>query len=93
MFGEDENGCAHHVMGIVHNSANYLPDLLEHMADTYPNLTVKNGVLCRGSDIETTTMAAYKEQVFVFRKMISGDFCRFYLLGPNLQTFLEFGLS
>lgn len=63
VFGEDERGHAHHVMGIVHNSANYLPDLLEHMADKYPNLTVKNGVLCRGSDIETTTMASYKEQV------------------------------
>uniref|UniRef100_A0A0A9X9C8 Round spermatid basic protein 1-like protein n=1 Tax=Lygus hesperus TaxID=30085 RepID=A0A0A9X9C8_LYGHE len=64
VFGEDEHGSAHHVMGIVHNSANYLPDLLDHMAESYPNLTVKNGVLCRGSDIETTTMASYKDQVY-----------------------------
>lgn len=50
-------------MGIVHNAAAYLPDLLDYMADTYPTLTVKNGVLGRNSDIETTTMVQYKEQV------------------------------
>ncbi|XP_017877606.1 uncharacterized protein LOC108623546 [Ceratina calcarata] len=63
VFGEDENGNAHHVMGIVHNAAAYLPDLLDYMADSYPTLTVKNGVLGRNSDIETTTMVQYKEQV------------------------------
>uniref|UniRef100_A0A1B6IGQ5 Round spermatid basic protein 1-like protein n=1 Tax=Homalodisca liturata TaxID=320908 RepID=A0A1B6IGQ5_9HEMI len=64
VFGEDHNGNAHHVMGIVHDAARYLPDLLDYMAEHYPNLTVKNGVLGRGSDIETTTMAQYKDQVF-----------------------------
>lgn len=64
VFGEDENGYAHHVMGIVHDSARYLPDLLDYMAEHYPTLTVKNGILGRSSDIETTTMASYKEQVF-----------------------------
>ncbi|KAI4498240.1 hypothetical protein M0802_006726 [Mischocyttarus mexicanus] len=63
VFGEDENGNAHHVMGIVHNAAAYLPDLLDYMANNYPSLTVKNGVLGRSSDIETTTMVQYKEQV------------------------------
>ncbi|KAK2586057.1 hypothetical protein KPH14_008350 [Odynerus spinipes] len=62
VFGEDENGNAHHVMGIVHNAAAYLPDLLDYMANNYPTLTVKNGVLGRSSDIETTTMVQYKEQ-------------------------------
>ncbi|XP_046407074.1 uncharacterized protein LOC124171800 [Ischnura elegans] len=64
VFGEDENGDAHHVMGIVHNSASYLPDLLDYMAENYPSLTVKNGVLGRSSDIETTTMTKYREQVY-----------------------------
>ena len=50
-------------MGIVHNAASYMPDLLDHMADTYPNLTVKNGVLGHKSDIETTTMQQYKEHI------------------------------
>ena len=62
-LGEDENGFAHHVMGIVHNGASYLPDLLDHMAENYPNLTVKNGVIGRNSDIESTTMANYKDTV------------------------------
>lgn len=63
-FGEDENGNAYHVMGIVHNAAAYMPDLLDHMAANYPTLTVKNGVLGRNSDIETTTMLQYKDQVW-----------------------------
>jgi len=40
-----------------------MPDLLDHMAENYPNLTVKNGVLGRNSDIESTNMASFKEQV------------------------------
>jgi lysine-specific demethylase 9 len=63
VFSEDGNGFANHVMGIVHDAAAYLPDLLEHMAESYPNLTVKAGVLGRNSDIETSTMTQYNEQV------------------------------
>lgn len=63
VFSEDEDGFAHHVMGIVHDAAAYLPDLLEHMADNYSTLTVKAGVLGRNSDIETSTMSQYYEQV------------------------------
>lgn len=63
VFSEDENGYAHHVMGIVHGAAEYIPDLLEHMADNYSTLTVKAGVLGRNSDIETSTIAQYYEQV------------------------------
>lgn len=63
VFSEDENGFAHHVMGIVHDAAAYLPDLLEHMADNYSTLTVKAGVLGRNSDIETSTLSQYYEQV------------------------------
>jgi len=64
VFGEDSEGNAEHVMGIVHDAARYLPDLLDYMAEHYPSLTVKNGVLGRSSDIETTTMAQYKDQVY-----------------------------
>ncbi|XP_063219237.1 uncharacterized protein LOC134529271 [Bacillus rossius redtenbacheri] len=63
VFGEDEHGYAHHVMGIVHDAAAYLPDLLDYMADNYPSLTVKNGVLGRNNDIETTNMRQYRDQV------------------------------
>ena len=51
-------------MGIVHNSASYLPELLDYMAIYYPTLTVKNGILGHKSDIETTTMLQYKEQIY-----------------------------
>ena len=50
-------------MGIVHDSAHYLPDLLDYMTNEFPNLVVKAGVIHRQSDIETTTMAQYSEQV------------------------------
>lgn len=63
VFAEDEDGYAHHVMGIVHDAARYIPDLLEHMAYNYSSLTVKAGVLGRNSDIETSTLAQYYEQV------------------------------
>lgn len=67
VFSEDENGFAHHVMGIVHDAASYLPDLLEHMAENYSQLTVKAGVLGRNSDIETLSMFQYSEQVCTFK--------------------------
>lgn len=63
VFSEDENGYAFHVMGVVHDGARYLPDLLEHMAENYSNLTVKSGVIGRNNDIETCTMMQYYEQV------------------------------
>lgn len=63
VFSEDANGYAHHIMGIVHDAAGYIPDLLEHMAENYANLTVKAGVLGRNNDIETCTMHEYNEHV------------------------------
>lgn len=72
VFKEDENGHAFNVMGIVHNAASYLPDLLDYMAEHYPNLTVKNAVLGKSSDIETTTFGEYREQVV--RTFSSGTF-------------------
>jgi lysine-specific demethylase 9 len=63
VFSEDENGFAYHVMGIVHDAARYIPDLLEHMAENYSSLTVKAGVIGRANDIETCSMLQYYEQV------------------------------
>jgi hypothetical protein len=62
-MAEDEHGFSHHVMGIVHDAAAYLPDLLEHMAENYSDLTVKAGVIGRNSDIETLSMEQYRDQV------------------------------
>ncbi|XP_037070013.1 uncharacterized protein LOC119091366 isoform X2 [Pollicipes pollicipes] len=65
VFAEDRHGWARHVMGIVHGAAQYLPDLLDHMGSNYPNITVKNGIIgsSNKADIETQTLASYKEQV------------------------------
>lgn len=62
-FSEDERERALYVMAIVHGAATYLPDLLAYMADNYPYLTVKNGLLNRTSDLETTNMATYNAHV------------------------------
>lgn len=62
-FEEDKNGHAKFVIAVIHGSATYLPDILEYMAENYPNLTVKNGLLSKSSDIETTTLAAYNRNV------------------------------
>lgn len=62
-FAEDSNGHANYVMAIVHGAASYLPDLLEYMAEEHPSLVVKSGLLSRSSDLETTTLAAYNENV------------------------------
>lgn len=62
-FEEDKNGHARFVIAVIHGSATYLPDILDYMAENYPNLTVKNGLLSKSSDIETTTLAAYNRNV------------------------------
>ncbi|GAB6029278.1 hypothetical protein CHUAL_005045 [Chamberlinius hualienensis] len=63
VFGEEPDGVARHVMGVVHDAARFLPDLLEYFGEAHSNLTVKVGVMGR-SDIETVTMQSFKEQVY-----------------------------
>jgi lysine-specific demethylase 9 len=63
VFSEDEDGFAYHVMGVVHDSARYLPDMLEHLAESYSTLTVKSGVIGRNNDIETCSVSQYYDQV------------------------------
>ncbi|XP_063543034.1 lysine-specific demethylase RSBN1L [Cydia strobilella] len=63
VFSEDSEGWAHHVCGVVRGAAGAFPCLLQYLADTHPNLTVKAGVLARASDIETTTISRYYQQV------------------------------
>ncbi|CAG9855313.1 unnamed protein product [Phyllotreta striolata] len=62
-FHEDKDGFATFVIAVVHGSATYLPDILVYMAENYPSLTVKNGLLSKSSDIDTTTLANYHENV------------------------------
>lgn len=50
-------------MGIVDDGARYMPDLLDYMAEQNPSMTVKAGHLTIPSDIQTSSMAQYREQV------------------------------
>ncbi|CAH0599169.1 unnamed protein product [Chrysodeixis includens] len=63
VFSEDSEGWAHFVCGVVRGAAAAFPCLLQYLSDTHPNLTVKAGVLARASDIETTTVNRYYQQV------------------------------
>jgi hypothetical protein len=63
-FKEETPGVARYVIAVVHNAASYLPDLMEYLADTNPQLSVKTNVMGHsGNDIETTTMSAYRDSV------------------------------
>lgn len=63
-FREDPPGVAKYVLSVVHNAAAFIPDLMEYFADSNPQLSVKTGVMGHsGSDIETTTMATYRDNV------------------------------
>ncbi|KAM3869966.1 lysine-specific demethylase RSBN1L-like [Diretmus argenteus] len=61
-FSEDQAQAAHHVMGIIHGAASYLPDFLDYFSFNFPNAPVKMEVLGK-KDIETTTMVNFYSQV------------------------------
>lgn len=63
VFHEDPVGVPRYVIGIVHNSAAYLPDILEYFASAQPDMIVKRGHLGKSSDVETTTIGEYFQRV------------------------------
>ncbi|CAH0697610.1 unnamed protein product [Spodoptera exigua] len=63
VFSEDSEGWAHFVCGVVRGAAGAFPCLLQYLAAAHPALSVKAGVLARASDIETTTLSRYYQQV------------------------------
>ncbi|XP_077287991.1 uncharacterized protein LOC143912577 [Arctopsyche grandis] len=63
VFIEDSDGWARFTAGVVRGAASVLPCLLQYLTRTHPNLTVKSGALARNSDIETTTLLQYSQQV------------------------------
>ena len=62
VFREEPKGVASHVMGVVHNAARYLPELVTYFEEMHANVTVKMGYL-RKSEIETTNFAGFAEKV------------------------------
>jgi len=63
VFDEDPVGVPRYVIGIVHNSAAYLPDILEYFASVQPDMIVKRGHLGKSLDVETTTIGEYFQRV------------------------------
>ncbi|GFR88726.1 round spermatid basic protein 1-like protein [Elysia marginata] len=62
VFGEPVEGESRCVMGIVHGAASPMPDFLDYLVETDPNLSVKTGSKGK-SDIETTTISKFREQI------------------------------
>lgn len=79
VFAEKSEGVPKNVMGIVHNSAAYLPELVEYFGVHHPNLVVKVASLYKKSDLETLKMAEFLERVQ------STYACGTYRSGPLLQ--------
>lgn len=72
-FKEETEGVAKYVLSVVHNAASYMPDLMEYFADSNPQLSVKMGIMGHsGSDVETTTMSSYRDNVH--RNYANGTF-------------------
>lgn len=63
VFDEDPIGVPRYVMGIIHDSAAYVPDILEYFASAHPDMVVKRGHLGKSSDVETTTVSEYFQLV------------------------------
>lgn len=62
-FSENEEGYAYYCCSIVHGAATYLPDFLEYLGSEHSNMTVKHGIIGQPRELETTTMANYREKV------------------------------
>lgn len=81
VFREESECCPVHVMGVVHNAANFLPELIGHFGSHHPDVVVKMGNL-RNSEIETTTFADFADRV-------RGSYCNgTFRCGPLLQVSL-----
>ena len=63
LFNEETEGAANYVMGIVHNAALCLPEMVNYFNETCPNLVVKADVFGRKSDVCTMKMSEYCEQI------------------------------
>jgi len=62
-FLEGADGFAIYCCAIVHNAGRGLPDFLEYLGDEHANLPVKHGVIGHPRELETTTMANYRDKV------------------------------
>ena len=63
VFEEKEEGIATHVMGVVHDAARDIPELVRYFGEKYPKHTVKTEILGKKKDIDTTCFMNYYSKV------------------------------
>ncbi|KRX78567.1 Round spermatid basic protein 1-like protein, partial [Trichinella sp. T6] len=61
---EEVDGVAVHVMGIIHNGASFLPEILQYFEETWPDMPVKVGSLTNRQSVETMSVREYAENVY-----------------------------
>lgn len=63
VFGEQTEGHSKYCMGIVHNAALCLPELVNYFNESYPNMIVQAESLGKKSDVSTLKMSEYFETI------------------------------
>ncbi|CAF4808757.1 unnamed protein product, partial [Rotaria sp. Silwood2] len=62
VYGE-VNQRAKYAIGVVHDGARYLPDLLDYFSLTYPKMIVKTTNIFNSKEVITTTMGEYRNRI------------------------------
>jgi hypothetical protein len=62
VYGE-VNQRAKYSIGVLHDGARYLPDLVDYFSLTYPKMTVKTTNLLNSKEVLTTTMGEYRNRI------------------------------
>ncbi|CAF1094623.1 unnamed protein product [Rotaria sordida] len=62
VYGEI-NQRAQYSIGVIHDGARYLPDLVDYFSLTYPKMTVKTTNIFNSKEIFTTTMGEYRNHI------------------------------
>ena len=62
VFREENECTARHVLGVIHNAARYIPELVKHFGENHPDVPIKMGNL-RNPEIETTSFAEFATRV------------------------------
>ena len=62
VYGE-MNQRAKYSIGVLHDGARYLPDLVEYFSLTYPKMTVKTSNIINSKEVLTTTMGEYRNRL------------------------------
>ncbi|XP_071960433.1 lysine-specific demethylase RSBN1L-like [Antedon mediterranea] len=82
VYGESSDGICDHVMGIVHDAVNNIPNLIDYLACRHPSTVIKTELLGTKHDLITKTVNDFRNDVH--RSYCNGT----YKSGPMLQMSL-----